>query len=84
LPVALADKVRLFMNIATIDFTVTVNLVAAGNMSAMPLRHGGLTTANVPFCIFLGWDQRRHFKSHPFLCFMKVRSPPECATTYVT
>jgi len=30
------------------------------------LRHGGQTTANVPFCIYLGWDQRRHVKSHPF------------------
>lgn len=84
MPVALAEKLRLFMNIAMIDFTVTVNLVAAGNKSAMPLQHGGQTTADVPFCIFLGWDHRRQLNSHPLICFVKVRLQRQDVANQVT
>ena len=62
LPVVLSEKVRLFMNIAMIDFAVTLNLVSNGNIAAMPLQHGAQTTHEVPLCIFMGWCPRTRRK----------------------
>ena len=75
LPVMLTEKLRLFAEIAMIDFSVTVSLVSTGQLSAMPVQHGGHTTPSVPYCIFLGWDHRRCRNLNASCCFIRVHSP---------
>lgn len=58
MPVVLKEKLKLFMNIAAVDFGVTMSLIVTGNLSAMPIPHGAHVTHELPCCIFVGWCPR--------------------------